>query len=416
MPWSPIKIVGTAMPSCEVFSCFYGRCAHVSPHVSAAAWDWWDLSGGMEYSHVLLCQDREAFRSSLYLIFHEPRLDFLYASLCADILKLFSSLCCSLQSLYGWTQYFLLHRSTTLCWSLCRAVTVLRWGEQDYSRSTMAVWSPGKVLWQLSLVAAHLQAARPHPGRACLSSQSVRSWADCRACILLLAMAVAWSCVMGLKGGGVGSPFPPQACGRQAGCGSDPGKSRGTIPFAFISWAEDGSDFNQSALHCKNLPSIIWCVSSSLGKLVWTSAVETLCGVWKKSFSSQERGKSFWICGNSQHLQSVCTVFSSPQSLQVFVWPFMFSSSFSKPTLASRNAMLGSLLWPDNGKTAQFTKAWYLICTILDSVPYVSPQKSNVFPVCLLIRSENTGTLSSMELLTVTSLLKEGVKNPPLDQ
>lgn len=58
-------------------------------------------------------------------------------------------------------------------------------------------------------------------------------------------------------------------------------------------------------------------------------------------------------------------------------------------------------------------KQWHLICTIMWSVPYVSPEK----PVCLLIRSENTETLSSsLGLLTVVSFSEEGVKNPPLDQ
>lgn len=120
--------------------------------------------------------------------------------------------------------------------------------------------------------------ARPHPGRACLSSLSMRSWADCRACILLLAMVVAWFCVMGLKGRSAGSPFPTQACGRQAGWDSDLAKSRGTIPFAFISWAEDGNDLNQTlphgcsrlskgALHCKHLPSIIWVCCKQSGEI-----------------------------------------------------------------------------------------------------------------------------------------------------
>lgn len=116
---------------------------------------------------------------------------------------------------------------------------------------------------------------------------------------------------------------------------------------------------------------------------MWNSAVEAFCGVWKESFSSQESGKSFWAYGNSQHLQSVRTVFSSPQTLQVFVWPFMgrdllFPSWFSKWMLASRNTMPVWELtltwwWPKS----QLLNLWHpMVC------PSCQPPKAGCLP-CL---------------------------------
>lgn len=95
-----------------------------------------------------------------------------------------------------------------LCAALCAELSLY---SHEVSRTTVeAPWLPShKGKWPGSLARWSPSPGWPDHRPSWPSSLSVRSWAEWRACILLLEVAVVWSSVMGLRGGGAGSPFPP---------------------------------------------------------------------------------------------------------------------------------------------------------------------------------------------------------------
>lgn len=114
-------------PTRDAFSSFSWCCAHLPSHVSAASLRsvgplWWEGVqacpplpgwGGLQAQPVPHCSLAQTSPPPCF-------------TLCTDILRLGSpaSLCCSLRPRYSCTQYLLLHRNTSSCWSLCKTIVV----------------------------------------------------------------------------------------------------------------------------------------------------------------------------------------------------------------------------------------------------------------------------------------------------